>query len=64
MGLVANRVKRQGNESKNPSMMTTFNFYFLFTLVEQLLRQTDNPAHLLKVTHLPRMSQGLTEKSD
>ena len=41
MGLVANRVKRHRNESKNPSMMT-FNFYFGCTLGEQLLRQTDN----------------------
>ena len=42
MGLIANRVKRHRNESKNPSMMTTFNFYFGCTLGEQLLRQTDN----------------------
>ena len=42
VGLIANRVKRHKKESKNPSMMTTFNFYFGCTLGEQLLRQTDN----------------------
>ena len=63
MGLVANRVKKHVNESKDPSMIATFNSYFGSTLGEQLPRQTDNVGRAL---HNPSTSaaQGNTLAQD
>ena len=53
MGLVANRVKRHGNESKNPRCSkyddnVQFLFWLYLALGEQLLRQTDNLSRALQ----------------
>ena len=52
MGLVANRVKLHGNESKNPRCSKynddVIQFYFGCTLGEQLLRQTNNLGRTLQ----------------